>query len=100
MLFEKLIVRLRDKAVHMCPVCLSNVNRARVYRLKKCNHQFCKQCLRHWIHTKHFNCPLCRQTMIAGDMKALFFSAWSKELLAIVYMDDENHYDIYDIPAA
>jgi predicted RNA-binding Zn-ribbon protein involved in translation (DUF1610 family) len=77
MLLE-LLLRLHDKTVHTCPVCLCNVNRVKVYRLKTCHHQFCKSCLRQWMHTRHYNCPICRQAMIERDRQALHNTLMSK----------------------
>lgn len=44
-----------------CPICFEQV---KLVSLPKCNHRFCKECIRHWMMMKKgktFCCPLCRQ---------------------------------------
>ncbi|AWW14436.1 hypothetical protein KM620_gp076 [Hyposidra talaca nucleopolyhedrovirus] len=49
-----------------CCVCLNNFNiKQRVSVIKKCNHAFCRTCLKDWFRVSRKRyCPLCRTKLV------------------------------------
>lgn len=56
--FSKLKV---DNCLKECPICFLEKNENIEL---KCNHSFCKSCIKRWLIEKKDECPLCREKVI------------------------------------
>lgn len=43
-----------------CGICKDKTNKD-VVKIKRCNHTFCKECIREWLTKYNVNCPMCRK---------------------------------------
>ncbi|KAL3510676.1 hypothetical protein ACH5RR_030077 [Cinchona calisaya] len=57
---------------HDCVVCLNRFGEGdQVRKLAACRHVFHKECFDGWLHHMNFNCPLCREAVVADERVAL-----------------------------
>lgn len=94
-----------DESDKLCVVCRSSIT---IGSLTKCGHQYCKDCLDHWL-ARHSKCPICKQSITKVDVYNFTFNRdeinvrmiteESNEEMFQVYhkMDKNNLYDINSI---
>lgn len=44
-----------------CPICFCVLDESNI-KTTSCSHQFCRNCIDEWLHTKS-TCPLCRRNI-------------------------------------
>lgn len=72
---------IKHKDGEVCCICQDTLSRV---ELKKCGHQFCKECIFNWLNT-HDTCPLCRTFINTGshfqEEKPVRTPAWKGPLV-------------------
>ena len=53
-----------DKVDDNCSICLEYYKSNDIISKIKCGHMFHKECLKPWIDSENYNCPLCRRNII------------------------------------
>jgi hypothetical protein len=54
------IIDIKEIEINLCPICLENIKKEKKL---KCNHSFCKNCIKTWKHESN-TCPICRSVII------------------------------------
>jgi E3 ubiquitin-protein ligase SHPRH len=55
---EKIIINA-DEA---CPICLETISNKESYKIIKCRHIFCKECINTWLKD-NVSCPMCKNDL-------------------------------------
>ena len=48
-----------DQNTIKCTICLENINNNNIAKLDTCEHEFCKNCIKHWSNLSS-ECPICK----------------------------------------
>jgi hypothetical protein len=59
------IIDIKEIKINICPICLENIKKEKKL---KCNHSFCKNCIKTWKHENN-TCPICRSVIIDKKKK-------------------------------
>ncbi len=43
-----------------CGICKDKTDK-NVVKIKQCNHEFCKECIKEWLTKYNISCPMCRK---------------------------------------
>lgn len=74
----------------LCVVCRGIIT---IGSLTKCGHQYCKDCLDHWL-SRHSKCPICKQQITKIDVYNFTYNREEINVRMITGDNDEEHASI------